>query len=69
MEKDAGSKDEDNGVSMLGSLKMALTDYRLYLLAIIIITKTTAGAVTQLCVSPFAFSETPSVVNLLFCQN
>ncbi|GAA6004505.1 hypothetical protein JCM10207_000757 [Rhodosporidiobolus poonsookiae] len=47
MEKDGGSKDDDNDVGALQSLKMAVTDYRLYLLAIIIITKTTAGAVTQ----------------------
>lgn len=57
MERDGGSKDEDNGATMFGSLKMALSDYRLYLLAVIIITKTTAGAVTQYVLSTFGFSE------------
>ncbi|ORY54884.1 putative nicotinamide mononucleotide permease [Leucosporidium creatinivorum] len=59
LEKDVGSKDEDN-VHFLTSLKMALTDYRLYLLAVIIITKTTAGAVTQFfptVVQTFGFSK------------
>ncbi|GAA5910880.1 hypothetical protein JCM8208_006676, partial [Rhodotorula glutinis] len=46
MERDAGTKDEDSN-SMPHNLKLALKDYRLYMLAIIIITKTTAGAVTQ----------------------
>lgn len=83
LEKDVGSKDEDN-LPLLTSLKMALGDYRvrpdsslddvdlhffclhrlprqLYLLALIIITKTTAGAVTQFfptVVATFGFSKT-----------
>ncbi|BGP38805.1 hypothetical protein JCM10449v2_002742 [Rhodotorula kratochvilovae] len=59
MECDAGSKDEDDN-SMFKNIKLALCDYRLYMLAIIIITKTTAGAVTQFfpsVVQTFGFSK------------
>jgi hypothetical protein len=46
LEKDTGVKDEET-MSLLQSFKMAVVDYKLWLLAIIIVTKTTAGAVTQ----------------------
>ena len=46
LEKDTGVKDEET-MSSFGSFKIAVTDYKLWLLALIIITKTTAGAVTQ----------------------
>jgi hypothetical protein len=46
LEKDTGVKDEET-MSLVQSFKMAVIDYKLWLLAIIIITKTTAGAVTQ----------------------
>ncbi|GAA5898681.1 hypothetical protein JCM6882_000895 [Rhodosporidiobolus microsporus] len=60
LERDGGSKDDEGDVGPLKSLKMALSDYRLYLLAIIIITKTTAGAVTQFfptVVQTFGYSK------------
>ncbi|GAA5859557.1 hypothetical protein JCM8547_006138, partial [Rhodosporidiobolus lusitaniae] len=60
MEKDSGSKDDENDVGALASLKLALADYRLYLLALIVITKTTAGAVTQFfptVVNTFGFNK------------
>ncbi|ODN84937.1 hypothetical protein L202_00783 [Cryptococcus amylolentus CBS 6039] len=66
MEKDGGSRDEDDE-GLLKSLKMALCDYRLYLLAIIIITKTTAGAVTQFfptVIVTFKFSKVITLVLL-----
>ncbi|WWC86577.1 uncharacterized protein L201_001454 [Kwoniella dendrophila CBS 6074] len=46
LEKDAGIRDEET-MTLFQSFKAAALDYKLYLLAIIIITKTTAGAVTQ----------------------
>jgi hypothetical protein len=46
LEKDTGVKDEET-MSLVQSFKMAVIDYKLWLLATIIITKTTAGAVTQ----------------------
>jgi hypothetical protein len=46
LEKDTGIKDEET-LSLFGSFKAAVADYKLWLLALIIITKTTAGAVTQ----------------------
>jgi hypothetical protein len=46
LEKDTGVKDEET-LTLFGSFKAAVTDYKLWVLALIIITKTTAGAVTQ----------------------
>ncbi|WVW85913.1 hypothetical protein I302_107951 [Kwoniella bestiolae CBS 10118] len=46
LEQDAGVRDEET-MTLFQSFKAAAVDYKLYLLAIIIITKTTAGAVTQ----------------------
>lgn len=46
LEKDTGVKDEET-MSLFQSFRAAVVDYKLWLLAIIIITKTTAGAVTQ----------------------
>lgn len=46
LEKDTGVKDEET-LTLLGSFKAAIIDYKLWVLALIIITKTTAGAVTQ----------------------
>ncbi|OCF45725.1 nicotinamide mononucleotide permease [Kwoniella heveanensis CBS 569] len=64
MERDGGSRDEDDQ-GLFHSLKLAASDYRLYLLAIVIITKTTAGAVTQFfptVIQTFGFSK---VITLL----
>lgn len=64
MEKDSGMKDEGQE-GAIKSVKMALTDYRLYLLAVIVITKTTAGAVTQFfptVVQTFKFSKVMTLV-------
>ncbi|WVQ77510.1 hypothetical protein IAR50_007196 [Cryptococcus sp. DSM 104548] len=66
MERDGGSRDEDDE-GLLKSFKMALCDHRLYLLAIIIITKTTAGAVTQFfptVIATFKFSKVITLVLL-----
>ncbi|KAJ9091478.1 hypothetical protein QFC20_007618 [Naganishia adeliensis] len=46
LEKDTGVRDEET-MSLFQSFRSAATDYKLYLLALIIVTKTTAGAVTQ----------------------
>lgn len=46
LERDTGVRDEET-MSLFKSFKAAAFDYKLYLLAVIIITKTTAGAVTQ----------------------
>jgi hypothetical protein len=46
LEKDTGVKDEET-MTLFASFKAAVADYKLWLLALIIITKTTAGAVTQ----------------------
>ncbi|KAH8078006.1 putative nicotinamide mononucleotide permease [Filobasidium floriforme] len=46
LEKDTGVRDEET-MSLFQSFRAAATDYKLYLLALIIVTKTTAGAVTQ----------------------
>lgn len=46
LEKDTGVRDEET-MSSFQSFKLAIIDYKLWLLAIIIVTKTTAGAVTQ----------------------
>ncbi|WVQ83939.1 hypothetical protein IAT38_006083 [Cryptococcus sp. DSM 104549] len=64
MERDGGSRDEDDS-SLFQSLKMALGDYRLYLLAIVIITKTTAGAVTQFFPTVIATFKFNKVITLL----
>ncbi|OWZ35154.1 nicotinamide mononucleotide permease [Cryptococcus neoformans c45] len=64
MERDVGSRDEDDQ-GLIHSLKLALCDYRLYLLATVIITKTTAGAVTQFfptVIATFGFNK---VITLL----
>ena len=64
LELDAGEKDEDT-MSLWQSFKLAATDYRLYLLALIIITKTTAGAVTQFfpsVVQTFGFNKVLTLV-------
>ncbi len=64
LEKDVGERDEDT-MTMLQSFKLAATDYRLYLLALIIITKTTAGAVTQFfptVVATFGFNKVLTLV-------
>ncbi|OXH06703.1 nicotinamide mononucleotide permease [Cryptococcus neoformans A1-35-8] len=64
MERDGGSRDEDDQ-GLIHSLKLALCDYRLYLLATVIITKTTAGAVTQFfptVIATFGFNK---VITLL----
>ncbi|EAL19325.1 hypothetical protein CNBH0190 [Cryptococcus deneoformans B-3501A] len=64
MERDGGSRDEDDE-GLFHSLKLALCDYRLYLLATVIITKTTAGAVTQFfptVIATFGFNK---VITLL----
>lgn len=46
LEKDTGVKDDDT-MTLFQSFKTAVVDYKLWLLAMIIVTKTTAGAVTQ----------------------
>ncbi|KAI5449816.1 hypothetical protein NCC49_004028 [Naganishia albida] len=46
LEKDTGVRDEET-MSLFQSFRAAATDYKLYVLALVIITKTTAGAVTQ----------------------
>lgn len=46
LEKDTGVKDEET-MTLLQSFKAAVADYKLWMLALIIVTKTTAGAVTQ----------------------
>lgn len=46
LEMDTGVKDEET-MTLLNSFKAAVADYRLWMLALIIVTKTTAGAVTQ----------------------
>lgn len=46
LEKDTGVKDEET-MTLFQSFKSAVLDYKLWLLALIIVTKTTAGAVTQ----------------------
>ncbi|KAI5478410.1 putative nicotinamide mononucleotide permease [Pseudohyphozyma bogoriensis] len=64
LEKDVGSKDEDD-MTLVQSLKLALKDYRTYMLAIIIITKTTAGAVTQFfptVVNTFGYNKTMTLL-------
>lgn len=54
LERDTGIKDDDT-LTLFQSFKLAALDPKLYLLALIIITKTTAGAVTQFfpSASPF----------------
>lgn len=46
LQRDTGVKDEET-TTLLKSFGMAAKDYKLWLLALVIITKTTAGAVTQ----------------------
>ncbi|ODN84940.1 hypothetical protein, variant [Cryptococcus amylolentus CBS 6039] len=64
MERDGGQRDEDDE-GMFKGLMMALTDYRLYLLAIIIITKTTAAAVTQFIPTVIQTFKFNKVITLL----
>ncbi len=64
LELDVGEKDEDT-LSLLQALKAALLDYRLYLLALIIVTKTTASAITQFVptvVATFGFNKVLTLV-------
>ncbi|KIR89996.1 nicotinamide mononucleotide permease [Cryptococcus deuterogattii CBS 10090] len=66
MEQDGGSRDEDDQ-GLIHSLKLAICDYRLYLLATVIITKTTAGAVTQFfptVIATFGFNKVITLVLL-----
>ncbi|ORY56170.1 MFS transporter, partial [Pseudomassariella vexata] len=46
LQDDSGSNDTERG-SMMSGMKMAFLDYKVWILALIIITKTSAGAVTQ----------------------
>jgi hypothetical protein len=46
LQRDAGEADEEQ-VGFLKALKLALSDYKLWLLALIQVTKTTAAAVTS----------------------
>ncbi|KAM0747982.1 putative nicotinamide mononucleotide permease [Meredithblackwellia eburnea MCA 4105] len=64
LEKDVGSKDEDD-MPLWASFKLAALDYRLYLLAMVVILKTTAGAVTQFLptvVATFKYSKVMTLV-------
>jgi len=46
LQRDTGVKDEET-TTLLKSFGLAAVDYKLWILALVIITKTTAGAVTQ----------------------
>lgn len=66
LEKDTGVKDEET-LTLFGSFQAAVSDYKLWLLALIIITKTTAGAVTQFIptvVATFGMSRVQTQVDL-----
>lgn len=66
LERDTGVKDEET-MSLLQSFKAAVVDYKLWLLALIIVTKTTAGAVTQFIptvVATFGMSKVQTYVPL-----
>lgn len=56
LERDVGQKDDDD-VPLLTSVKMALADYRLYLLALIIITKVRSSDVRQRLVRRRSFAN------------
>ena len=59
LEKDTGIKDEET-MTLFGSFKAAIADYKLWVLALVIITKTTVGAVTQFIptvVATFGFNR------------
>lgn len=65
MRHPSGQRDEERG-SALAGLRMAVTDYKTWLLALIIITKTSAGAVTSFIPTVIATFGFGKIETLLF---
>lgn len=64
LHKHSGSQDEERG-PLLHGVKLAVADYKVWLLASIVVTKTTAAAVTSFIPTLVATFEYPSVQSLL----